>query len=249
MLVLAYLTATPAARLPDAWAETPLPDCPPEMVKLTGEDGQFCVDRFEAFLVRLDDAGHEIGVHDPNKPVYPNYRIVAKSAPGALPQAYISQTDSARACAAAGKRLCTSKEWLRACKGSIATKYPYGERRRAGACNDRGAEPLAVVFARPASKQTWGFDDMNDPRLYLVPGTVARTGQFTRCASEEGVSDMVGNLHEWTQEQQASTSNKAIMRGGYYLDTKELGEGCDYAAVGHNSTYHDYSTGFRCCKD
>jgi formylglycine-generating enzyme required for sulfatase activity len=54
---------------------------------------------------------------------------------------------------------------------------------------------------------------------------------------------MVGNLHEWT------AAVNGTFRGGYYLDTKINGEGCDYKTTAHEPNYHDYSTGFRCCKD
>jgi hypothetical protein len=37
--------------------------------------------------------------------------------------------------------------------------------------------------------------------------------------------------------------------GGYYLDTATHGEGCHYMTTGHDTRYHDYSIGFRCCKD
>jgi hypothetical protein len=52
---------------------------------------------------------------------------------------------------------------------------------------------------------------------------------------------MVGNLHEWT------AASSGTFRGGYYLDTKINGEGCDYRTTAHDARYHDYSTGFRCC--
>jgi sulfatase modifying factor 1 len=55
------------------------------------------------------------------------------------------------------------------------------------------------------------------------------------------VHDMVGNVHEWTDD--------ASFRGGYYLDTKLNGEGCDYRTTAHAPAYYDYSTGFRCCAD
>jgi formylglycine-generating enzyme required for sulfatase activity len=203
--------------------------------------GSFCVDRFEAHVERLDDAGNPAGVHPPNEPVV-GKRVRARSARGVVPQAYVSRGDAAAACESAGKRLCTSDEWRSACKGPLGTRYPYGARRRAGACNDRGVEPIAAVLGRPSSNEPWGFDAMNDPRLHLVPGGVARTGRFDRCRNELGVHDMVGNLHEWTADPGGT------IRGGYYLDVEDLGEGCDYAAVGHNADYRDYSTGFRCCK-
>jgi len=37
--------------------------------------------------------------------------------------------------------------------------------------------------------------------------------------------------------------------GGYYLDTKINGEGCEYVTSAHAKSYYDYSTGFRCCAD
>jgi hypothetical protein len=116
-------------------------------------------------------------------------------------------------------------------------------RRRDAACNDRGVEPMAGVFGRPDGAAGWGLQAMNDPRLGLVPGAVAPSGRFDRCRSEVGTHDMVGNLHEWTAEE------SGVMRGGFFLDTTGLGEGCDYVAVGHDAAYRDYSTGFRCCAD
>ena len=201
-----------------------------------------CVDRFEASLEEVDATGAVVRPHPANQPVG-TLRVRAKSERGVVPQAYVSRDDADLACRAADKRLCTNDEWQRACRGTHATKYPYGTRRRSGACNDHGVEPLAAVLHRPGSATTWDFDTMNDPRLHLVPGGVARTGRFARCTNDLGVFDMVGNVHEWTADPSGT------FRGGWYLDTSELGEGCDYAAVGHDAKYRDYSTGFRCCKD
>ena len=203
-------------------------------------NGDACIDRYEAHVEELSEEGAVVRVHPPNKPAG-KAKLRAVSARGVLPQAHFSQLDASAACAAAGKRLCSKQEWLSACMGREQTAFPYGTRRRTGACNDAAVEPLSVVFARPASSETWGFDTMNDPRLQLVPGGVARTGRFDRCSSENGAQDMVGNLHEWTAEPGGT------MRGGFYLDTSSLGEGCRYETTGHNEHYRDYSTGFRCC--
>jgi sulfatase modifying factor 1 len=54
---------------------------------------------------------------------------------------------------------------------------------------------------------------------------------------------MVGNLHEWTNDPNGT------FQGGYYLDTHQNGDGCGYRTTAHEFTYHDYSTGFRCCAD
>jgi hypothetical protein len=37
--------------------------------------------------------------------------------------------------------------------------------------------------------------------------------------------------------------------GGFFVDAKLNGPGCTYRTTAHAKTYHDYSTGFRCCKD
>lgn len=186
-----------------------------------------CIDRFEAHLEPVGDAG---------------VRVRAVSAPGVRPQAYIDREQAADACREAGKRLCTKQEWVRACKGPTPTTYPYGTRWRDGYCNDRGVDPLTRYYGAESAER-YGFDAMNDPRLNEVVGGLSRTGHFGACQNGYGVHDMVGNLHEWTAEPEG------VFRGGFYLDTDDLGEGCDYVARGHQPTYRDYSIGFRCCAD
>ena len=36
--------------------------------------------------------------------------------------------------------------------------------------------------------------------------------------------------------------------GGHYVDGEVNGQGCSYVTSAHGSEYHDFSTGFRCCK-
>ncbi|RYE89535.1 MAG: hypothetical protein EOO75_11645, partial [Myxococcales bacterium] len=136
-------------------------------------------------------------------------------------------------------------EWLRACKGKRATAYPYGDERHKGYCNDEdvATSPLGHFFGAPADDNRYTWSAMNDPRLNQLSGGLARTGARAKCKSGYKVHDLVGNLHEWTADPGGT------FRGGYYLDTKINGEGCDYRTTAHDSLYHDYSTGFRCCKD
>jgi hypothetical protein len=37
--------------------------------------------------------------------------------------------------------------------------------------------------------------------------------------------------------------------GGFYSTTDQHGAGCAYTTIAHEPSYHDYSTGFRCCAD
>lgn len=202
------------------------PTCPPEMA-LAGES---CVDRWEAHLrgwspYEVPTAG------------------VAVSEAGAVPQGYISGEVAAEACAAAGKRLCTSEEWMRACQGPEGTLYPYGDTYQAGACNDTypGGHPVSDYFG--TSSGVWDTEHMNDPGINQQPGTVDPAGANPGCVTPEGVYDLHGNLHEWIDDPSGT------FKGGFYADASINGAGCTYTTTAHSVDYHDYSTGFRCCAD
>jgi len=187
-----------------------------------------CVDRWEAHLEGQSPYAVPAGG-------------VARTAAGAVPQAYISGDVAAAACAAAGKRLCTSTEWVRACEGPRGTTFPYGADYVPSACNEgREGHPVIELFGDSAD---WSMRQMNDPRLNQLPGTVDPAGANPDCVSAEGVFDLHGNLHEWVADPEGT------FRGGFYVDATINGEGCRYRTTAHGRSYHDYSTGFRCCAD
>ena len=207
--------------------------CPPEMALVS----QSCVDRWEATLVEV----HKNGSESPWTPYYtPMGRVVrAISKPGVVPQGYVSMAIAWGACRKSGKRLCHAKEWIAACRGAQKGAWPYGAVRLPGVCIDHGR-----TYALPklhSGAERYENRTMNDPRLNQLENTVALTGSAPGCTNELGVFDMVGNLNEWIDDQ--------TMRGGFYLDVEQLGEGCGYATKAHSKVYDDYSTGFRCCKD
>ncbi len=206
-------------------AVDPAPEgCPAGMAQIEGT----CVDRWEAHL-----AGQS--------PFEVPTAGVARTAAGVIPQGYVSGDVAAAACAAAGKRLCTSTEWLRACQGPTARVYPYGADYQPSACNEgRRTHPVVELFGDSAD---WSMRQMNDPRLNQLPGTVDATGANPACVSAEGVYDLHGNLHEWVADPEGT------FRGGFYVDATINGEGCLYRTTAHGRAYHDYSTGFRCCAD
>ena len=55
------------------------------------------------------------------------------------------------------------------------------------------------------------------------------------------VVDLHGNLHEWISDPDGT------FKGGFYADASINGSGCSYTTTAHSMSYHDYSTGFRCC--
>ncbi|APR79763.1 Cell division protein FtsK [Minicystis rosea] len=216
-----------------------LKGCPAGMSLILGK---YCIDKYEASTVEMLPGG-KTRAHSPYDAV-DGIKVKAVSKKGVKPQAYISRNEAEAACQNAGKRLCTDDEWLTACKGKKPTQFPYGDDRKDGYCNDTGVSSFNHYYGAGAEpdKAAYSWANMNDPRLNQLPGGLALTGKFKKCKNGFDVYDMVGNLHEWTAAQSGT------FRGGYYLDTHINGEGCDYRTTAHNAKYHDYSTGFRCCK-
>jgi hypothetical protein len=216
--------------------------CPAEMALV---DDRVCVDRWEGSLVRRV-RGAEVQWSPFTAVDGSESAVRAVSRPNVIPQGYISGEQAMQACRASGKRLCTGDEWERACRGPMKTTFPYGEGRRAGACNDdiRAVHPVIEVASSLGLPSTdWWRDGMNNPLINQLPSSLLRTAERVECTNAYGVFDMVGNLHEWIDDAEGT------FRGGFYMDTSRNGDGCSYQTTAHNVRYHDYSTGFRCCMD
>ena len=236
------------------------PACPAGMARIEG----FCIDRYEAHLVSRSQSGGLTRHRHYERPEE-GVTYEARSEAGVFPQAYISRVESQSACENVEKRLCTRREWQRACKGSAVTNYPYGARHVAGRCNTEKPHLLTLRFG--GDTRRWAYAQFNDPTLDQEPGFLAKTGDYAGCVSDAGVFDLVGNLHEWVSDT-ADASFKArldsdgiprtfqywgprngVFMGGFYSTQGELGPGCTFTTLAHEPTYHDYSTGFRCCAD
>lgn len=200
--------------------------CPAEMALA----GEVCIDRWEAGIV--DHSPYEVPESGR-----------ATATEGAVPQAYISGDVAEAACEAAGKRLCSTTEWLRACQGPEGWTYPYGDSYDAEACNTSyaGDHPVCDYFG--TCDGVWDMDHMNDPGINQQEGTVDPSGANPGCVSAEGAYDLHGNLHEWVSDPDGT------FKGGFYADASINGPGCTYTTTAHERSYHDYSTGFRCCAD
>lgn len=234
--------------------------CPPDMALVE----RTCVDRHEAHLVvRADDGSISVHPHHERPPS--DRPFEARSAAGVFPQAYLSRKEADRACTSAGKRLCSYDEWRRACRGRAGHFYPYGAKGVRGACNSSKPHLLPQLFGGNA--RVWKYDEhFNSPLLNQKDGYLARSGAFSDCESREGVFDLVGNLHEWVsgtvttdfverldldkveRRKQPWRVGNAIFVGGFYSTGTEHGPGCMNVTIAHEPRYHDYSTGFRCCK-
>lgn len=241
---------------PDLDAGAPAP-CPDGMAKV----GRFCVDRWEDILYEASDAGG--APWDPTRRPEAGKVYEARTMADVKPQGYISRVEASRACKQAGKRLCTMKEWLRACEGKRSTAFPYGEHYVPNRCNQGKAHLLSQKYGIDPSK--WTYEAFNDPSLLATPGFLANTGEFDQCVTTEGVFDMVGNLHEWVSDDvdqdffdrfsaedverhpQPWREGNGVFMGGFFSTTDQHGPGCKFTTIAHEPTYHDYSVGFRCC--
>ncbi|MBI3201361.1 MAG: SUMF1/EgtB/PvdO family nonheme iron enzyme [Myxococcales bacterium] len=240
--------APAATALPEVAAQS----CPEGMALVQRYQGPYCIDRWEASVVRVKADGSTVP-HPFNQNVdgiEGEVRAISKK--GVRAQGYISGKQAARVCENAGKRLCEVDEWVRACRGPKLTRYPYGDQRKANTCNDRfqvlDNHPVPILWKKDPldatdEKLMWHPRFMNDKRLLELPNTTTPTGAFSKCANEYGVYDMVGNQHEWVNDPDGT------FFGGFFMDTFQNGEGCEYRTLGHPFDYHDYSTGFRCCAD
>ena len=195
--------------------------CPEGMAQVD----DFCIDRWEAHLV--GQTPYEVPTSG-----------VAATGPGTVPQGYISGVVASNACIAAGKRLCTSVEWLRACRGPGNTIYPYGNSYVAGRCNDtRPEHPIITLFG------SFIESEINNPLLNQLPDSVDPTGANAQCVSAEGVYDLHGNLEEWIADAAGT------FRGGDYVEAALNGPGCLNVTTAHNTLHHEFTTGFRCCAE
>jgi sulfatase modifying factor 1 len=235
--------------------------CPLDMARVAG----FCMDRYEAHLARVGADGRQ-KPHPPYQRPEKNSEYAALSEPGTMPQAYVNRWEAESACQHAGKRLCTAKEWYRACTGPRGWPFPYGVEEQPRVCNTKKPHLLSRLYG--SDPHAWKYDEhFNDPMLDQEPGFLARTGEYAGCVSPEGVHDLVGNLHEWVSDRvDTSLSEKVpllpnlvdklgrnhghgIFMGGFFSTGSEHGRGCAFVTIGHEPKYHDYSTGFRCCRD
>ncbi len=241
----------PDASAGDESAPEPTPRCPEEMALVRRPQGPYCIDRWEATLMLVEGDGERRWPGN-RFPDAVEHRVRAVSEPGQKPQGYISGEQAGWACERAGKRLCEIDEWVRACRGPRLTTYPYGDERQPNQCNDRykiiDRHPVVRLYRKEEGRDAdpqgmWHPRWMNDPRLHEYDHTVTPTGERRECTNELGVFDMVGNLHEWVADPEGT------FFGGFFMDTYQNGEGCEYRTVFHPIGYHDYSTGFRCCAD
>jgi hypothetical protein len=153
----------------------------------------------------------------------------ACSRAGVRPWTLVSYAAAGAACAISGKRLCTGDEWQWACEASDMRAYPYGATYNANSCN--------------------GADHDVTPGGGLDNAVVA-SGSMSSCKSTLNVFDLSGNVKEWVNQTDMSSSGGDIfvVRGGSF-ESPRLGLTCQTALSQQVGSSVLPGLGFRCCSD
>ncbi len=99
--------------------------CPSDMVFVPSSNGGFCIDKYEA------SPGPNCPHSNPSNQLETRLNLASAecrpvSVAGAVPWRFISQSQAAEACAKAGKRLPTPKEWYQAALGTLDKNLNWG---------------------------------------------------------------------------------------------------------------------------
>jgi len=170
--------------------------------------------RIAAGKISLPQAGRE------DVPAFFIDRFEYPNQAGRMPEGGVETVLEARdLCRKAGKALCSTKQWLRACMGDAENKWSYGESYISGLC-------------------ATGFDPESQKRPFP-------SGAFTLCRNKAGLYDMSGNVAEWTDGDEADE----IVYGGDWTDsvrTPELTISCRARQI--PELINKERAGVRCCK-
>jgi len=182
----------------------------PLQVEVPLGDGSFWIDSFES---SVDASGK------------------ALSMPGVLP-ANASWFEADQACRAAGKRTCTTEEWVTACQGARA----IDDDNDGNFANDyvEGNQFPYADWYEPGWCRTTQDRDTGAP---------GKTGGNPRCQTPTGIFDLGGNLAEWVGGDEAT----AVMLGGDYRSKDK--SGCFRPASTFGPGHKNIGIGFRCCSD
>jgi formylglycine-generating enzyme required for sulfatase activity len=135
------------------------------------------------------------------------------------PVVFVSHDDAIEFCKWADKRLPTADEWLKACRGSNGSVYPWGDDFDPDKCNT--AE----------SQHGWETTPVH---------------QFPGGRSPYGCYDMVGNVEEWTST--PTEDDRRIVLGGSWCMTCQV-YGLSVLRRVASRKFYSNEQGFRCARN
>lgn len=230
--------------------------CPLDMVYVTTDYGGFCIDKYEA------SAGLDCPYSDPASQneslVNVDYRqCLPVSTAGREPWRNLSQNQAALACAKAGKRLPTNKEWQAAVLG---TPDPMNEPERSGCqIKENWRTGVGLTGMGKNCMSAAGAYDMVGNAWEWVDGTITDRKYGDKLLPESGYIAGVDSDgfpvntkpepdvnyygdYAWLK----GGDTKGIARGGYWDNGKEAGQYSIYAVLAPSAA--GPGIGFRCAK-
>lgn len=227
--------------------------CPKNMVFVPNEDGDFCIDMYEASpsdgcLYTTPQTAQDTAVN------LERSECQAKSVQGKVPWTFIARHQAELACAAAGKRLPTTKEWYRAALGTP------DNRTNQALCNNQSSENTASLSGSfDSCVSSAGAFDMVGNVWEWVSGTVKNGAINGDALPGEGYVSGVdeAGLALDTRELEDPSFNadyfwintegtRGILRGGYFKSGTDAGIYSTNTAV--PSSFLGIGVGFRCVK-
>lgn len=128
-------------------------------------------------------------------------------------------------CSYLGGRLCSSQEWLAACRGTDNRAFPYGPEYQESRCH-------VGSYASPG------------------PGgkTTVEAGSIAECEGGlPGVFDLSGNVSEWVSD---CKEDYCKFRGAAYVGNEPVDyfAGCGQVCSGNDRSLKSGTVGVRCCR-
>ncbi|MEZ4228066.1 MAG: SUMF1/EgtB/PvdO family nonheme iron enzyme [Polyangiaceae bacterium] len=191
-------------------------------------------------------------------------RYEAPNREGALPLVMLDFDEAEAWCARHAKRLCFDDEWAFTCGGPEGRKYPYGDTREPGVCND--AKTWKVYNQTLLSGWPYTFDGSGYDSLEALLEGVSQVsssakasadhvrelyqaeaaGNYPECVGVAGVRDLTGSVEEWTRRRDGGASQfHGNLKGRYWADTRT----CQNDIITHGDGFRFYEIGFRCCQE
>jgi len=231
--------------------------CPKGMVLVSGASNDFCIDIYEASpdsVCPFDDPQNQAETKaDLDAP-----DCRPASVAGSHPWVDISQNQAAEACAKAGKRLPTNKEWYEA---ALGTPDP-GEKPNDANCyvGKKGVGRPALTGNRDLCVSAAGVSDMIgnvwewvDATVYdgVLNGHHIPAAGYVTSADQEGIAvetspdkpdDNYGDDYFWNDP----VGTHGVFRGGFWGIGTEAGVYAVHAIV--SPSFTGSAVGFRCVK-